>query len=107
MFAFQALLFFTERLEACALVGGLFHRLNLNLHGREKSRPQIGESGAHPCTTGALEQVTMGEDDTVEIPAQDGFDRVTGGAAVGNHASDQPMRTQPSSGAAGWAVTLR
>jgi hypothetical protein len=39
----------------------------------------------------------VGDDDAVEIPTQDGFDRVTGGAAVGNHASDQPMRAKPSS----------
>src|SRR5260370_28631830 len=71
--------------------------LNLNLHGSEKSRPQRGESGAHAFTAVALDHIAVGDDDTVEIPVQDGFNRVTGGAAVGNHESDQSMRAKPSS----------
>src|SRR5216683_987325 len=54
LLAFEALLFFFECLEACAVIGGIFHKLNLNFHPRGKLGPQRGESGAHAFTTAAL-----------------------------------------------------
>src|SRR6266851_4079952 len=98
LFAFEALLFFLDCLKACSVIRRIFHAFDLVRISTEKkkSRPQISEGGAHECTAVALDQITVADDDAVEIPAQDGFDRDAGGVMVGNHASYQPMRTQMS-----------
>src|SRR5215469_10209529 len=66
---------------------------------KRKSRPQKRKGGTHTCAPEALEQVTVGHDDPVEIPLEDRFDRLKGSTAVGNHASDQAMWPKAPGGA--------
>ena len=42
----------------------------------KRARLQIGEGGAHAIAAARVEHVAVGNDDAIEIPAQDFFDRL-------------------------------